>query len=101
MEWREVKGLNGLSDSLNFISVANPNGGRRLTVWWVSYQKEGDGVLVSKIMIWCEISFERRSREELYGIMEWSKILYTLDRSETGGLISLYVFCHRDALILS
>ncbi|CAH8326910.1 unnamed protein product [Eruca vesicaria subsp. sativa] len=89
--WREVKGLEGmLPEPPAFVSVASPDGGRRLGVWWVSYQKEDDLVLVSEIEIWCaEISFQRRSREEVYGVVEWSRSLHTMKRSETGGLISL------------
>ncbi|CAA7034075.1 unnamed protein product [Microthlaspi erraticum] len=78
--WREVKGLEGLQSSLDFFSLADPGQGRRLTVGWVSKDED----------LWCaEISFERPSREELIGTVEWSKILYTLDRSETGGRIHL------------
>ncbi|KAF8116809.1 hypothetical protein N665_0014s0071 [Sinapis alba] len=91
MGWRQVKGLEGLlPESPDFLSVASPDGGSRLAVWWVSYRKEDDRVLVSEIEIWCaEISFQRRSREEVYGVREWSKVLHTMNRSETGGVISL------------
>ncbi|KAH0889084.1 hypothetical protein HID58_051513 [Brassica napus] len=91
MGWRQVKGLEGLFPvPPDFVSVASPEGGRRLTVWWVSYQKEDDLVLVSEIEIWCaEISFQIRSREEVYGVVEWSKVLHAMNRSETGGVISL------------
>lgn len=66
--WRDVKGLEGLPSSPDFISLADPGQGRRLTVWWDSYEKDEDLCLVSKINIWCaEISFERPSREELFG----------------------------------
>ncbi|KAF3549973.1 hypothetical protein DY000_02001444 [Brassica cretica] len=91
MGWRQVKGLEGLFPvPPDFVSVASPEGGRRLTVWWVSYQKEDNLVLVSEIEIWCaEISFQIRSREEVYGVVEWSKVLHSMNRSETGGVISL------------
>lgn len=86
MVWREVKGLEGvLRKPLDFASVASPDGGRRLTVWWVSSRR----VLVRE-KIWCaEISFQRRSREEVYGVVEWSKALHTMKRTETDGVVSL------------
>lgn len=48
------------------VSMANSCGGRRVTIWWWENRE-----------IWCaEISFERRSFEELWGFIEWSKSVF-------------------------
>lgn len=86
MKWNEVKGFEGPG----FISIPNlAGGGRRFKVWWVSYERKPELyiVFVRTFEIWCgEVSFERRKRrQELHGTVEWSKLLYTLDRFESGG----------------
>ncbi|CAD5321447.1 Kelch-type beta propeller [Arabidopsis suecica] len=55
----KVGGLEGLSCNY-LVSVANPGGERRVTVWWKTYTKE------CKTEIWCaQISFEIRMMGKL------------------------------------
>ncbi|VVB13011.1 unnamed protein product [Arabis nemorensis] len=75
--WRNVTGLEGLYIPNRFVSVANLCGGRRVTVWW---KKEKFLSVGWETEIWCaEVSFERHGVEELQGVVEWSKSVFTFD----------------------
>ncbi|XP_010463389.1 PREDICTED: putative F-box/kelch-repeat protein At3g46050 [Camelina sativa] len=91
MGWTRVKGLKGsLEERLPKLTedtkLSNSYGGRNeLTVWWetpvVSYSRCSSCSKDHKAQIRCEeISFEWRGLGELWGFVEWSKIVSTLGR---------------------
>ncbi|KAG7600970.1 putative kelch-type beta propeller [Arabidopsis thaliana] len=93
--WRETKqgfercsvilGDDEQVSSYQLVSVANAAGGGRVTVWWKSGLKVLD--LLSGTETWecytnsrcAEISFERRGLRELWGFVEWSREVFTVD----------------------
>ncbi|EOA37338.1 hypothetical protein CARUB_v10011050mg [Capsella rubella] len=74
----------------HLISLASSVGERRVTVWWETRIACGERLLCNpgwscpkcKTEIWCaEITFERRDGlRDLWGYVQWSKIMLTLDR---------------------
>ncbi|CAH8255320.1 unnamed protein product [Arabidopsis lyrata] len=94
--WNKVKGLDEQPKFTDLTSLASSIGGRRrVTVWWKTIVACGEGSFCEgnfckecKSEIWCaEISFERRGGlGELWGFVEWSKIVLTLDRCDSHSL---------------
>ncbi|EOA20939.1 hypothetical protein CARUB_v10001272mg [Capsella rubella] len=86
----EVNGLEQLSSHC-FILVARSGGGARVTVWWKSVMKILDlqqyllqdchstGERCETQICCAEIVFERRGLQELWGFVQWSKIVFTVD----------------------
>ncbi|XP_019084400.1 PREDICTED: putative F-box/kelch-repeat protein At5g02990, partial [Camelina sativa] len=89
LEWRLVQGLEEVSHQLlyfhnQFNLVGNSEGGRRVTLWWKSVVTHSEGhqycTEECKTEIWCgEVLFERRGLQELWGSVQWSKNVFTID----------------------
>ncbi|EFH67916.1 hypothetical protein ARALYDRAFT_337325 [Arabidopsis lyrata subsp. lyrata] len=83
--WTMVKGLQGLPN-FEYIIPCSDGRGRSVTVWWKTkvYPSEGPNWFrVAITNIWCaEISFKRRCSGMLWGFVEWSKIVFTLDQCD-------------------
>ncbi|KFK24710.1 hypothetical protein AALP_AA8G014800 [Arabis alpina] len=77
ISWWPVTGLEELN--IPMYAVVNSCGGRRVRVWWAASGQ-------NKTEIWCsEISLERRGVEEVHGVVEWSKSVFTFNPSAYGG----------------
>lgn len=71
-----LSGLEELSSNY-LISVANPSGGRRVTVWWKNAKE-------CKTEIWCaEILIECLPVRNFGGTVEWSQNVFTLQGCES------------------
>ncbi|KAL1202557.1 putative F-box/kelch-repeat protein [Cardamine amara subsp. amara] len=67
-------------DSNYLISVANPGGGSRVTVWWKTYNTKE-----CKTEIWCaEILIEFLPPSKFKGTVEWSENVFTFQGCESG-----------------
>ncbi|CAF2254661.1 unnamed protein product, partial [Brassica napus] len=98
--WSLVRVLEGLSSNScfpnNLVSVASLGRGGRVAVWWkkVEFGRQGRHYTNQcKTDIWCaEISFEMRpcllppglQLDELWGVVEWSKSVFTFDGCDSG-----------------
>ncbi|XP_006289932.2 putative F-box/kelch-repeat protein At5g03000 isoform X2 [Capsella rubella] len=85
--WRLVLGLEGFSKFPYFHHrlnlLGNSDGGRKVIVWWrsVSTRREAPHYTpCEETKIWCaEVSFERRGLQELWGSVQWSENVLTID----------------------
>ncbi|RID51496.1 LOW QUALITY PROTEIN: hypothetical protein BRARA_H02153 [Brassica rapa] len=98
--WSLVRVLEGLSSNScfpnNLVSVASLGRGGRVAVWWKKVELGRQGRHYTnqcKTDIWCaEISFEMRpcllppglQLDELWGVVEWSKSVFTFDGCDSG-----------------
>ncbi|CAA7057606.1 unnamed protein product [Microthlaspi erraticum] len=75
--WYRVSGLEELSSNY-LISVANPSGGSRVTVWWKNTKE-------CRTEIWCaEILIESLPGRKFRGTVEWSENVFTFQGCESG-----------------
>ncbi|CAH8358596.1 unnamed protein product [Eruca vesicaria subsp. sativa] len=76
--WRYLKGLEELPKlPRSFSRLRLVNYGGKIAVLW-----EKSGVFSRKKMIWCAvIAVERRSGQEIYGIIEWCDVVLTVPKS--------------------
>ncbi|XP_019089978.1 PREDICTED: putative F-box/kelch-repeat protein At5g02990 [Camelina sativa] len=102
LEWRLVQGLEEVSHQFLYFHnllnlVGNSEGERRVTLWWKSVVTHPESLLPKekrktphdghqycteecKTEIWCgEVLFERRGLLELWGSVQWSKNVFTID----------------------
>ncbi|KAG7594881.1 Kelch-type beta propeller [Arabidopsis thaliana x Arabidopsis arenosa] len=85
--WTMVKGLQGLPN-FEYIIPCSDGRGRSVTGWWKtvvypSLPGPNWSRPVPITNIWCaEISFKRRCSGMLWGFVEWSKIVFTLDQCD-------------------
>ena len=121
--WSLVRVLEGLSSNScfpnNLVSVASLGRGGRVAVWWKKVELGRQGRHYTnqcKTDIWCaEISFEMRpcllppglQLDELWGVVEWSKSVFTFDGCDSGydfflhsAIVTLWLIPFMHSLIL-